>query len=160
MDKRIMQEQIKGLFDEVAADYATVPFFEEFGEKIVAWSGLGVGQRVLDIATGRGAILRPAAKVVGEAGSVAAVDISPNMIRELEADSRTSSAANVETNIMDAEDMGFPSAHFDAAFCGFAMHIIPEPRKVLTEVFRVLEPGGVFVFSVPGPASGDRWDFY
>lgn len=160
MDEGVIQRQITNLFDEVAPDYATVPFFEEFGEKIVAWSGLEAGQRAIDIAAGRGAISRPAASVVGKTGSVVAIDVSPNMIWELEEDFRASSIVNVELELMDAGDMDFPEESFDAAFCGFAMHIVPHPREVLAEAFRVLKPGGVFAFSIPGPASGSRWDFY
>lgn len=158
MDGRGIQGQITDLFDGVAEGYATVPFFHEFGERIVARSGIGAGDEILDVATGRGAVLRPAARVVGSSGSVVGTDISPAMIHELEADAR--GEPNISLEVMDAGDMSFPDEAFDAAFCGFAMHIVPEPRKVLAEVFRVLKPGGVLAFSIPGPASGDRWDFY
>lgn len=158
MEESRFQEQITHLFDDVAEKYATVPFFHEFGERIVAYSGIEAGGKILDIATGRGAILHPASKVVGSSGSVVGIDISPAMIRELETDVKDE--PNTELEVMDAGSMAFPDETFDAAFCGFAMHIIPEPRKVLAEAFRILEPGGVFTFSTPGPASGDRWNFY
>ena len=68
------------LFDELAGEYDQhIPFFAPFGRDLVAWCGLRPGQRVLDIAAGRGAVTGPAAQAVGPRGAVLAIDGSPNI---------------------------------------------------------------------------------
>jgi SAM-dependent methyltransferase len=61
---------------------------------------------------------------------------------------------------MDAENLRFEDESFDVVLSGFAMHLLPHPDLAFKEAFQVLKPGGVFAFSVPGPASGSRWQFY
>ena len=72
------------LFDELAGEYDQhIPFFATFGRDLVTWCDLRPGQRVLDIAAGRGAVTGPAAQAVGPRGAVLAIDRSPNMLRAL-----------------------------------------------------------------------------
>jgi ubiquinone/menaquinone biosynthesis C-methylase UbiE len=67
-----------GVFSRVAPTYDTViPFFQTFGRHLVAAASLRPGERVLDLACGRGAVLFPAALAVGEQGSVLGIDIAP-----------------------------------------------------------------------------------
>jgi len=55
-------EAVRRLFDELASEYDQhVPFFGAFGCGLVTWGGLQPGQRVLDIAAGRGALAGPQA---------------------------------------------------------------------------------------------------
>ncbi|PRX99440.1 class I SAM-dependent methyltransferase [Allonocardiopsis opalescens] len=57
----------------------------------------------------------------------------------------------------DAERLPFAAARFDAAFSAFgALPFVADATAVLTEVHRVLRPGGRFVFSVSHPV---RWSF-
>jgi len=80
---------VRRLFDDLASDYDQhVPFFGTFGRSLVTWCGLRPGQRVLDIAAGRGAITGPAALAVGPRGAVLAIDNAPRMLRALAADGR------------------------------------------------------------------------
>jgi ubiquinone/menaquinone biosynthesis C-methylase UbiE len=152
---------VKRVFERTARTYDTiVPFFAAFGQKMVAWSGLERGQRVLDLAVGRGAVLKPALRAVGPTGRIVALDVSPAMINELAADVGREDGTNVDLVVMDAEALGLAGGVFDAVLCGFAVHLLPLPRQAMAEVLRVLRPGGVFVFSIPGPTSGTRWRFY
>ena len=80
-------EAVRRLFDELAGEYDQhVPFFATFGRDLATWIGLGPGQRVLDIAAGRGAVAGPAAQAVGSDGAVLAIDNAPNMLRALAGD--------------------------------------------------------------------------
>ena len=52
---------------------------------------------------------------------------------------------NVEVREADAADLPFPEASFDKVIVSFALNIIPEYRRALEEVQRVLSPSGRFV---------------
>ena len=43
---------------------------------------------------------------------------------------------------MDAEQIQFPDASFDAVLCGFGLWFFPHPQRALQEFLRVLKPGG------------------
>jgi len=152
-------EAVLRLFDELAGEYDQhIPFFAPFGRDLVAWCDLRPGQRVLDIAAGRGAVAGPAARAVGPRGAVLAIDGSPNMLRALARD--FGDVPQIETREMDAHHLTFPDASFDAVTCGLAFHIMADPGQVIAEAHRVLRPGGLLAFSTPGPGKPDsRWDF-
>lgn len=156
-----IREQLVAVFDRTAASYdQIVPFIAAFGEKLVAWAGLSAGQAVLDVGTGRGAVISPALERIGPDGCISAIDISCEMIARTEADLRRRRIPNVTVAQMDAAALDLPADSFDAALSGFVVHILPQPARACSEIWRVLKPGGVFAFSVPGPAPGERWRFY
>jgi ubiquinone/menaquinone biosynthesis C-methylase UbiE len=164
-------EVVRKLFDDLAGDYDQhVPFFAAFGRRLADWCGLRPGQRVLDVAAGRGAVTAPAALAVGTRGAVLAIDNAPGMLLALAADHRK--VPQLATCVMDAHRLGVRDARFDVVTCGFAFHFLDNPRQAMTEAHRVLRPGGLLAFSQPaadrplsgdrepGRAHDDRWDFY
>lgn len=121
-------EAVQRLFDELASEYDQhVPFFATFGRNLVAWCGLRPGQRVLDIAAGRGAVAGPAARTVGPGGAVLAIDNAPNMLRALAGDHRD--VPQLATCVMDAHRLGVRDAGFDTVTCGFILHFLDDPRR-------------------------------
>lgn len=149
---------MKDLFDITAERYdSIVPFFTVFAQRMVEWAEPGPGEKILDIATGRGAVLRQALVRVGQTGTIIGIDISPNVLERLAADLRH--GTNTRLMVMDACQLDLPDASFDKVLCGFAMHLLPDPKQGLAEAYRVLKPGGALAFSLPGPVS-DRWRFY
>jgi ubiquinone/menaquinone biosynthesis C-methylase UbiE len=157
----LYQQQLTSLFDELASSYVQiVPFFGAFGAKMAEWVGAEDGMSVLDIAAGRGALVFPMLKKVGALGRITAIDLSEEMVAATRRSIEHNRIPNVRVFRMDAGKLGFEDECFDVALSGFAMHLLPHPDAAFEEAFRVLKPGGVFAFSVPGPTSGSRWQFY
>lgn len=138
------QEGVAGVFSRAAGTYDRVGprVFTHFGEWLVKRACLNPGDDVLDVAAGRGAVLFPAAKAVGSDGTVQGIDFSTDMVRETQAEIRSSNWPHVSMQQMDATQLDFPSATFDCVLCGFAVFFFPKPHRALCEFTRVLRPGG------------------
>jgi O-methyltransferase / aklanonic acid methyltransferase len=152
---------IAGVFDRVAVTYDTViPFFETFARYLVGAAALHLGQRVLDVACGRGACLRVAASHVGPSGYVLGVDLSRTMIdlaRQDLADVDVP-AGLVEVRVGDGEHLDLDDDFFDVVLCGFGVFFFPDPAAALSECRRVLRIGGRFVSSTfVGGGGGYSW---
>jgi SAM-dependent methyltransferase len=65
--------------------------------------------------------------------------------------------ANVSLARMDAERLELPDSSFDIAVCALGLMYMPDPRKALDEMRRVLRPGGRLVLSVWGERSRCGW---
>ena len=133
------KEDVAGIWDRAAATYDRIgpPFFAHFGRRLVELAQIPGGATVLDVATGRGAMLFPAAKRVGPDGYAIGVDLSTAMVRETVAEIRCSELKRAEVCRMDGTYLAFPGASFDFVLCGAA----PSP-KFVPECYRVLRPDG------------------
>jgi O-methyltransferase/aklanonic acid methyltransferase len=136
------------MYDLMSSSYnQIVPFFTYFGELLVAAAGIGEGDRVLDVATGQGACLIPAAAAVGPRGAVVGIDISEQMIEVLNRSMDAAGLDHVQVHLMDAEALTFENHSFDAVTCGFAVFHFPDRVRALAEFARVLNAGGTVAFS-------------
>lgn len=134
------------IFDGAASRYGTggSTYFDFFAEGLVRRARLQKDWSVLDVATGRGAILR---RLVGKVAHVEGIDLSPEMV------ALTGKEFGVPVSVMDAEKLQFPDHSFDAIFCGFAVFFFPNPMEAMKEFLRVLKPGGKAYFSTfAGPS--------
>ena len=118
---------IVGIFDRAAPTYDQVgpSFFSTFGKKLVEFAHIEENDRVLDIATGRGAVLFPAAQAVGMGGTVTGTDLAEAMVNEVRKEVQDRGFKNVRIECMDAENLQFPDAFFDVVLCGFALFFFP-----------------------------------
>jgi ubiquinone/menaquinone biosynthesis C-methylase UbiE len=141
IDKR--KESLR-VFSQAATIYDRVgpPIFSYFGQCFVELADLRLGDEVLDVAAGRGALLFPVAEKVGPTGRIMAIDFSPDMVRETAKDIENRKLSHAEIRQMDAEQMNLPDASFDWVMCGFALWMFAEPAHVLQEFYRVLKRGG------------------
>lgn len=155
-----LQNHIREVFDRTAPTYDQLGprFFSYFGRNLVQAANIKPGCSVLDVATGRGALLFPAAAAVGPSGSVVGIDLSPEMVKCTQVQVQQSSLKNVSIKCMDAEDLKFPGNSFDYVLCGFSLFFFPALGKALEEFRRVLRPGGQLAVSIWG--QGDiRWSW-
>ena len=139
-------------FDLSAAEYGkkSSSFFSHFGSRLVEQVEISKGGQILDVATGRGAVLFPLVDAVGPKGKVVGIDISREMLKETSQELINRSIQTAELNWMDAEQLSFPDQSFDFVFCGFALFFFPSMLKALSEFKRVLKPGGKLVVSTWG----------
>lgn len=153
---------IEQLYDGAAELYdRTGPgIFARFGARLVEHMPLAQGMKVLDVATGKGAVLLPAARLVGPAGHVTGVDLSGRILGEAERAVRGAGLGNVDLRRMDAERLDFPDGSFDAVTCALSLFMVPDIDAALREMRRVCRPGGsvgVSFFDRTPPAFDPGW---
>lgn len=103
-------------------------------------AAVGAGTRLLDVATGPGFVAEAA---LARGALVTAVDQSEAMVREF-----GRRLPGVEVRCAPAESMGLPKASYDAVVAGFLLNHLARPRAVMTQLVRVLVPGGRVAMSV------------
>src|SRR5260370_523614 len=160
-DATTRKEQVADLYNRIAANYGRMgpDLFAPFGQWLVECLSLAPGERVLDVATGRGAALFAAAEKVGSAGKVVGIDLAEQMVRLTTADIARLEVKNATVLQMDAEHLVFPDRSFDDVLCAYALFFFPNIEHALAEFYRVLRPGGKLGVSVP--CGGDeRWRWY
>lgn len=140
-----IKAHIGSVFDRIAPSYDQIgpKIFAYFGRRLVRAVGILEGVKILDVASGRGAVLFPAAEAVGLSGSVIGVDLSPGMVEQTTAEIKTRNIHNALVMQMDAECLDFPNNSFDVILCGFSIFFFPRPLRALGEFRRVLKSGGI-----------------
>ena len=128
-------ELIQALPDSAVASYCGVgnPFT------------LGVirkGEAVLDIGCGAGIDTIVAAMMVGPAGTVVGIDMVPEMLARARENLRMTDLKNVIFEEAYGEKLPFADGGFDVVISNGVFNLIPDKAKALSEVVRVLKPGG------------------
>lgn len=100
------------------------------------------GCRVIDIAAGDGGQSVAAAERVGSSGEVLATDIAPEFIKIANAVASQMGLKQLRAEVMDAESLTLPDNQFDAAISRLGLMYLPDLQKGLSEIKRVLRPGG------------------
>ena len=155
------KQRITRLYDSVAAEYAEKgpPFFDHAGRRLVEVAEVRSGHHVLDVATGRGAVLFPAVERVGPTGSATGIDLAAAMVAHTAEEVARRGVGNATVCVMDAEALDFPAGTFDRVLCSFAVFFLTELEAVLAGMFRVLKPGGKVGFAfIRGKDA--RWHWY
>ena len=120
---------------------------------LFAAAALTPGERVLDVACGTGLLTFEAARLVNTAGQVVGTDLSGGMIDA----ARRTAPPNVSFQRMDAQKLDLPAASFDAVLCSLGLMYVPDPAAAVSEMLRVLRPGGRLALAVWGERSQCGW---
>ena len=155
-NKKAMKDRIKmgynGIFSKHVTHYDELA--GEFQKRAAAYQLYGIdfhGKEVIDIGggTGIGALM---ALEMG-AAKVVCGDISDYMLDRGRQKAKTLSydSSRIEFCQLDAESLPFSDNSFDIVLTGMAFGILPDQKKAVKEMFRVLRPGGFVSLGAHGP---------
>jgi SAM-dependent methyltransferase len=103
---------------------------------------IGPGEAVLDLGCGAGFDAFIAATLVGTAGRVAGIDLSPEMVAVAEIERGETGVAHLEFREGGVEALPYPDASFDVALSNGVISLVPDKPAALQEIHRVLRGGG------------------
>jgi demethylmenaquinone methyltransferase / 2-methoxy-6-polyprenyl-1,4-benzoquinol methylase len=157
--------KIRSMFASIASRYDRANTVLSGGvhhlwrRKAVRASAAGSGDRVLDCATGTGDLAIAFRKAVGPAGCVVGTDFVPEMLQHARV-----KAPDIEFEVADVTRLPYVDASFDVASISFGIRNVGDPRKGISEMARVVRPGGrVIVLEFGQPRSrlfGALYSFY
>jgi len=124
----------------------------KFGDDIPAYraavgrAGIGLGSVAIDVGCGTGRALAPLRDAVGPAGTVIALDVTPEMLDAARPASAVAGAARV---LADARALPLRDGCADVIFAAGLVNHLPDPEAGLRELARVIRPGGKLVLFHP-----------
>ena len=136
------------IFDRVAPYYdalnsvLSLGFDRRWRREAIRALALRPGARVLDVATGTGAVASEIVRSTSGTVSVTACDINERMLYVARS-RRLPRGARVDLVRCDASQLPFASSSFDAATIAFAIDDMPDRDACVREIARVLAPGGM-----------------
>jgi demethylmenaquinone methyltransferase/2-methoxy-6-polyprenyl-1,4-benzoquinol methylase len=159
-----MFDRIAGLYDRMNT-VMTAGLHHEWRRRATDLAELPPRGRALDVATGTGDLALELAARAGAGGEVVGVDFSERMleIARAKADARVASlgGAGVRFETGNALELAYPDGEFDAATVGFGARNFSDLGRGLSEMARVVRPGGrVVVLEITTPRRGPLSLFY
>jgi len=124
----------------------------DFIDEMMKFGGIDVdaqkNAKVLDVGCGVGGTSRYLAKALGAKSHVTGITLSPKqVIRATELAEEQGVKDNTHFQVMDALNMDFPDNSFDIVWACESGEHMPDKKKYIDEMMRVLKPGGKFVMA-------------
>ena len=125
---------------------------EDFVDEMFAWSKVAANgvapKKVLDVGCGiGGATRRLASKCVGPGSEVTGITLSPKQAARAAALAEQQGIKNAKFQVMDALAMTFEDNTFDMVWACESGEHMPDKKKYVEEMVRVLKPGGTLVIA-------------
>ena len=114
------------------------------------------GSRVIDLCCGAMGVLEPLSRAVREHGTVIGVESNPIRLNAARAFIEDAHLCNVDIVEGSAVATGLPSGQFDLVHCRFLFAPTGHPDLILSEMLRLLRPGGYIAIQEP---DGSCWNF-
>ena len=120
-----------------------------FGDLAVThFARVNSGQAVLDVGTGTGVVAITARRI---GARVTGLDLTPAMLAMAKENANVAGHRDIEWHEGDAETLPFADAAFDVVLSQFGHMFAPRPEVAVSEMLRVLKPGGTIAFATwPG----------
>ncbi len=112
-----------------------------------AFAKIKEGDVVIDLGSGAGNDAFIARRFTGASGKVVGVDFTEAMIAKARANAEKLQLHNVEFRLGDIDDMPVTSNYANVVVSNCVLNLVPNKHKVISEIFRVLKPGGHFSIS-------------
>lgn len=142
-----MFDRIAGLYDRMNS-VMTAGLHHQWRRRAADLAALVPGGRALDVATGTGDLALELADRVAPGGEVVGVDFSERML-EL---ARAKGGSRVRFESGNALALAYPDGAFDAATVGFGARNFSDLERGLSEMARVVRPGGrVVILEITTP---------
>ena len=114
----------------------------ELTQRFITALGEAARGSVLDVACGPGIL---SAAIAKSAREVVAFDLTPEMLKKAAQRCSEAGVGNVSFREGNAAELPFANSTFDAAVTRLSVHHFQRPDRVMSEIFRVLRPGGRLV---------------
>jgi len=108
--------------------------------------GIKTCSQVLDYGCGPGSYILPVVKLIGDIGTLYALDVNPLAVKRVKTLAAQKGISNVRTILSDC-DTGLPPDSIDVILLYDILHDMENHSQVLTELYRVLKPEGVLSVS-------------
>ena len=138
------------------------PLFEmtrAISEQLVERIDPEPGETVLELCAGPGETGFLAAERLGERGRLISSDLSPAMVEAARRGAEARGLGNVELRVVDAQQIDLPDDHVDAVVARFGLMLVPDQPRAVSEIRRVLRPGGRCAWGTWGPPDRNPWIF-
>jgi ubiquinone/menaquinone biosynthesis C-methylase UbiE len=124
-------------------------------ELIADWMGVKEGMNILEIGPGRGTFTFEVAQRVGSDGHLYAIDIQEPVVDSLKEIVEGQGVQNVTVRLASAYQLPFSDGYFDQVFMVTVLGEIPDKKKGLSEIKRVLKDQGLLAIGefLPDPDS-------
>jgi demethylmenaquinone methyltransferase / 2-methoxy-6-polyprenyl-1,4-benzoquinol methylase len=146
-----MFDRIAGLYDRMNS-VMTAGLHHQWRRRAADLAGLSPGGRALDVATGTGDLAFELAARVGPGGEVVGIDFAEKMLELARAKTAAHPGMTVRFESGNALALAYPDDAFDAATVGFGARNFSDLERGLSEMARVVRPGGrVVILEITTP---------
>ncbi|AYW45679.1 demethylmenaquinone methyltransferase [Tetragenococcus koreensis] len=144
------EAKVQAIFDRISTTYdatnsaISLGMHKRWRKKTMAQLPLESSGTALDLCCGTGDWTIDLAQVVGPTGKVVGLDFSKNMLEIAKKKAEQADVAQ-QTSLIQEDAMALPFVNnsFDVVTIGFGLRNVPDASRVLSEMQRVVKPGGM-----------------